>query len=70
MSRYILCTAPQEAQAGAQREEAAAWAVSKSRLNVGPPQKKNPEQSILGVYSSLCLTLFCPGDFGGVGDGG
>jgi hypothetical protein len=29
-SRYILCTAPQEAQPGAEREEAAAWAVSKS----------------------------------------
>ena len=33
-------------------------------------QKKNPEQSILGAYSSLCLTLFCPGDFGGVGGTG
>ena len=32
-----------------------------------PPQKRNPERSILGAYSSLGLTLFCPGDFGGAG---
>ena len=52
--RYILCTAPQEAQAGAEREEPAAWAVSKSRLNVGPP-KKEPR----AVHSrGLQLALF------------
>jgi hypothetical protein len=32
--------------------------------------KKNPEQSILGAYSSLCLRLFCPGNLGASGDGG
>jgi hypothetical protein len=30
--------------------------------------KKDPEGSILGAYSSLCLRLFCPGDFGVSGD--
>jgi hypothetical protein len=32
--------------------------------------KKEPRASILGAYSSLCLRLFCPGDFGGVGGTG
>ena len=40
-----------------------------------PGQKRNPDQSkgedFLGAYSSLCLRLFCPGDFRGCwGDGG
>ena len=31
--------------------------------------KKGTLMSILGAYSSLCLRLFCAGDFGGAGDG-
>src|SRR6476659_8332818 len=50
-SRYILCTAPQEAQAGAEREGAAAWTVSKSRWIA----KKEPR----AVHSrGLQLALF------------
>jgi hypothetical protein len=62
-SRYILCTAPQEAQAGTEREEVQAqrWTATK---------KEPRERSILGAYSSLCSRLFCPGDFGGVGGRG
>jgi hypothetical protein len=56
-SRYILCTAPQGAQAGAEREEAAAWAVSKSRLNVGPPKKEPRAVHSRGLQLALFDTL-------------
>ena len=56
-SRYILCTAPQEAQAGAEREEAAAWAVSKSRLNVGPPKKEPRAVHSRGLQLALFKAL-------------
>jgi hypothetical protein len=49
---------------------ASPFVIASSASTLDRLQKKNPEQSILGACSSLCLRLFCPGDLGVLGDGG